>query len=116
MSTRRFLVTAALPYANGHLHVGHIAGAYLPADTYVRYRRARGDEVCFVCGSDDHGVACLISARQEGTPVEELTSHYRAHQLADFEGLGIHFDIYGGTHHPEILQLHNKLSQGSFHW
>ena len=76
MSNRRFLVTSALPYSNGRLHVGHIAGAYLPADTYVRYLRARGDEVRFICGSDDNGVAGLISARKEGVSVEELTARY----------------------------------------
>ena len=62
MAKRRFLVTSGLPYSNGLLHVGHVAGAYLPADTYVRYLRARGDEVLFICGSDDNGVAALISA------------------------------------------------------
>jgi methionyl-tRNA synthetase len=114
MSQRRFLVTSALPYSNGRLHVGHIAGAYLPADSYVRYLRARGDEVRFVCGSDDNGVASLISARKEGTTVEELTARYNARQAADFEGLGIHFDIYGGTHQPSFVELHNRISQGFF--
>ena len=87
MRRPRYLVTAALPYSNGRLHVGHIAGAYLPADTYVRFLRARGEEVRFVCGSDDNGVASLISARKEGRPVAELTAHYNARQLADFKGL-----------------------------
>ena len=66
MAPRRFLITSGLPYSNGRLHVGHVAGAYLPADTYVRYLRSRGDEVRYVCGSDDNGVASLISARREG--------------------------------------------------
>ncbi len=114
MAKRRFLVTSALPYSNGRLHVGHIAGAYLPADTYVRYLRARGDEVRFICGSDDNGVAGLISARKEGKTVEELTAHYNARQAADFEGLGVHFDIYGGTHQPEFTELHNRISQEFF--
>src|SRR5216117_2897933 len=95
---RRFLVTAALPYSNGRLHVGHVAGAYLPADIFVRYLRARGHEVVFVCGSDDNGVASLISAKKEGRSVEELTAEYNRLQEADFANLGIHFDIYGGTH------------------
>ncbi len=112
--TRRYLVTSALPYANGRLHVGHVAGAYLPADTYVRYRRARGDEVRFICGSDDNGVASLISARKEGRDVAELTAHYNAKQAADFRGLGIEFDIYGGTHQPGFVELHEKLSQQFF--
>ena len=76
MAQQRYLVTAALPYSNGRLHVGHIAGAYLPADTYARYLRATGAEVRFICGSDDNGVAALRSARIEGRPVEELTAHY----------------------------------------
>ena len=70
MSRRRILVTAGLPYANGNLHVGHIAGAYLPADIYVRYLRACGEEVAFICGSDDHGVPILLSARKEGIEPE----------------------------------------------
>jgi len=114
MSKRRYLVTSGLPYSNGRLHVGHVAGAYLPADTYVRYRRACGDEVRFICGSDDNGVAALLSARKEGKSVEELTAHYNARQHADFEGLGIHFDIYGGTHQPEFVERHEQLSQEFF--
>jgi methionyl-tRNA synthetase len=114
MSNRRFLVTSALPYSNGRLHVGHIAGAYLPADTYVRYLKARGDDVRFICGSDDNGVASLISARKEGRTVEELTAHYNARQAADFAGLGIKFDIYGGTHQPGFADLHNRISQDFF--
>ena len=71
MEKRRFLVTAALPYSNGRLHVGNIAGAYLPADTYVRYLRATGAEVRFICGSDDNGVAALKTAREQNRPVED---------------------------------------------
>lgn len=114
MAQRRFLVTSALPYSNGRLHVGHIAGAYLPADTYVRYLRARGDDVRFICGSDDNGVAALISARKENTTVQELTARYNDRQKADFGGLGIYFDIYGGTHQPACVELHNRISQEFF--
>jgi methionyl-tRNA synthetase len=114
MSKRRFLVTSGLPYSNGRLHVGHIAGAYLPADTFVRYLRARGEEVRFVCGSDDNGVASLISARREGKSVEELTAHYNAGQVAGFDGLGIRFDIYGGTHQPGFVERHEQISQEIF--
>jgi len=110
----RYLVTSGLPYSNGRLHVGHIAGAYLPADTYVRYLRARGQDVRFICGSDDNGVTSLIAARKEGTTVEELTARYHARQKADFDGLGIQFDIYGGTHQPGYVELHNRLSQDFF--
>ncbi len=114
MPDQRYLVTAALPYSNGRLHVGHVAGAYLPADIYVRYRRARGDAVRFICGSDDNGVASLISARKEGRSVQELTAHYNARQRADLAGLGIRFDVYGGTHQPEFTELHERLSQDFF--
>jgi methionyl-tRNA synthetase len=114
MSKKRYLVTSALPYSNGRLHVGHIAGAYLPADTYVRFLRARGDEVRFVCGSDDNGVAALITAGKEGSSVEELTARYNARQAADFEGLGIRFDVYGGTHQPGFTERHEQISQDFF--
>ena len=114
MAERRFLVTAALPYSNGRLHVGHVAGAYLPADTYVRYLRAKGDEVRFICGSDDNGVANLIAAHNEGTTPEEISRRYNARQRDDFIGLGIEFDIYGGTHQPDYVDLHNRISQEIF--
>lgn len=112
--TRRFLVTAALPYSNGRLHVGHIAGAYLPADIYVRYLRATGADVRFICGSDDNGVAALKTAREEGRPVEALTAHYNASQRRGFEGLNIRFDIYGGTHQPDYVRIHERFSQEFF--
>jgi methionyl-tRNA synthetase len=114
MSTRRFLVTSALPYSNGRLHVGHVAGAYLPADIYVRYLRSRGADVRFVCGTDDHGVAPLIAARKEGTPVAEMTARFHAQQRRDFERLGISFDVYGGTHQPGFADLHRRFSQEFF--
>jgi methionyl-tRNA synthetase len=111
---RRFLVTAALPYSNGRLHVGHIAGAYLPADIFVRYLRSVGDEVRFICGSDDNGVAIEISARRENTTPAELSARYHQRQAADFAGLGIRFDIYGGTHQPDFVETHNRISQEFF--
>ncbi|GIK16315.1 MAG: hypothetical protein BroJett003_12790 [Planctomycetota bacterium] len=112
--TRRFLVTAALPYSNGRLHVGHIAGAYLPADIYVRYLRATGADVRFICGSDDNGVAALKTAREEGKPVEELTAFYNDSQRRAFDGLNIRFDIYGGTHQPGFVEIHERFSQDFF--
>lgn len=114
MAQRRFLVTAALPYSNGRLHVGHIAGAYLPADIYVRYLRSNGDDVRFICGSDDNGVAIEISSRKENTTPAELSARYNSQQRKDFDGLGVCFDIYGGTHQPEYVELHTKLSQEFF--
>lgn len=114
MADRRLLVTAALPYSNGRLHVGHIAGAYLPADTYVRYLRATGADVRFICGSDDNGVAALKTAREKNRSVEELTAYYSQSQARDFAGLGIEFDIYGGTHQPDFVDTHEKFSQDFF--
>ena len=114
MADRRFLITAALPYSNGRLHVGHIAGAYLPADTYVRYLRATGADVRFICGSDDNGVAALKTAREQNRSVEELTAHYSQSQERDFAGLGIEFDIYGGTHQPDFVSTHEEFSQDFF--
>ena len=114
MAQKRFLVTAALPYSNGRLHVGHIAGAYLPADTYVRYLRATGADVRFICGSDDNGVAALKTAREQNRAVEELTAHFSQSQQTDFTGLGIEFDIYGGTHQPGFVDTHEKFSQDFF--
>ncbi|MFQ5430649.1 MAG: methionine--tRNA ligase [Phycisphaerae bacterium] len=114
MLKRRFLVTAALPYSNGRLHVGHVAGAYLPADIYVRYLRSKGEDARFICGSDDNGVAIEISARKENTTPAELSAKYNRRQKADFEGLGIRFDIYGGTHQPEFVELHNRISRDFF--
>jgi len=111
---RRYLVTAALPYSNNRLHVGHIAGAYLPADIYVRYLRACGHEVRFICGSDDNGVAIEISALQENTTPDQIARRYHDRQERDFADLGIEFDVYGGTHHPDYVALHERLSQEFF--
>jgi len=108
MAKRRFTVTAALPYSNGRLHVGHIAGCYLPADIYVRYLRSRGDEVAFICGSDDNGVPITLTARKEGKSPAEVNRFYREAQRAEYDGLGIRFDIYSGTnaspHHVRLSQ------------
>lgn len=114
MAQRQFVVTAALPYSNGRLHVGHIAGAYLPADTYVRYLRASGADVRFICGSDDNGVAALKTAREQKRTVEELTAHFNQSQKRDFNGLGIVFDVYGGTHQPDYVDIHERTSQELF--
>jgi len=110
----RYLVTAGLPYSNGRLHVGHIGGAYLPADTYVRYLRARGREVLWVCGSDDNGVAIEITALKEGRTPQEISTFFHQRQKQDFAGLGIDFDVYGGTHQPGFQDLHERLSQQFF--
>ncbi|NLE30037.1 MAG: methionine--tRNA ligase [Phycisphaerae bacterium] len=111
---KRFMVTGALPYANGHLHVGHIAGAYLPADIFVRYHRAKGDDVLFVCGSDDNGVPITLTARKENKTPAQVVAFYNAEQKKAFEGLGISFDVYGGTHSPEDYERHTQISQHFF--
>ena len=107
---KRTTVTAALPYANGPLHIGHIAGAYLPADIYVRCLRARGKEVLFVCGSDEHGAAITIRAMKDGTTPKAIVDKYHAMMGKAFTDFGIHFDIY----HRTSSELHKETSQGFF--
>ena len=97
-------MTSALPYANGYTHLGHVAGAYLPADMYTRFLRSSGEEVIHVCGSDEPGVAITIAADKEKmTPQEIIDTYHEAHREA-FHGLGIDFDIYGRTSWPEHVQ------------
>ena len=98
---RRVLITAALPYANGDIHIGHIMSTYLPADIYKRYLKLRGAEVIYVCGSDDHGTPIALSARKRGITPLEHANYYRERQLRDFERMGIEFDIFYRTHSPE---------------
>lgn len=107
---KRHMVTAALPYANGPLHIGHIAGAYLPADTYVRYLRLRGEDVAFVCGSDEHGVAISIGAKKEGLSPKEFVDKYHNLMKQAFEDFGISFDIYSRTSNP----VHYEMAQAFF--
>lgn len=110
MMKKRYLVTAALPYANGPLHIGHLAGAYLPADIYVRYLRLMGKEVLFVCGSDEHGAAITVKARKEGTTPQAVVDKYHAILRDTFEKIGIAFDIYHRTSEP----IHHQTSQDFF--
>jgi len=91
------LVTAALPYANGPIHIGHLAGAYLPADIYVRFLRMRGEDVLFICGSDEHGVPITLRARKEGILPQQVVDKYHAIIKKSFEDFGISFDIYHRT-------------------
>ena len=106
----RHTVTAALPYANGPLHIGHIAGAYLPADIYVRNLRQRGKEVLFICGSDEHGAAITMRAMKEGTTPRAIVDKYHALMGQAFQDFGIRFDIYDRT----SSDLHRETSQGFF--
>jgi methionyl-tRNA synthetase len=107
---KRILVTSALPYANGLKHVGHLAGAYIPADIYVRYQRAQKRDVVFVCGSDEHGTAIPIQAMKEGTTPRAIIDKYHAEMKQDFADLNISFDIY----HRTSEQLHHETAQEFF--
>ncbi len=97
MSYKRTLVTCALPYANGPVHIGHLAGAYIPGDIFVRYLRMRGEDVVFVCGSDEHGVPITIKAREQGVTPQDIVDKYHKIMKDAFTGLGINFDIYSRT-------------------
>ena len=94
---KRYLVTSALPYANGPVHIGHLAGVYVPADIYVRYLRLKGEEVLFIGGSDEHGVPITIKAKKEGVTPQDIVDRYHAIIKKSFEDLGISFDIYSRT-------------------
>ncbi len=109
-TAKRYTVTSALPYANGALHLGHLAGAYLPADIYVRYLRLLGKDVVFVCGSDEHGAAITIRAKKEGLSPRDIIDKYHELNKATFEKLGVSFDIY----HRTSAQLHHETAQAFF--
>lgn len=110
MNFQRYLVTAALPYANGPVHIGHLAGCYLPADIYTRYQRAQKRDVKFICGSDEHGVPITIRAMKEGKTPQEVVDHYNALIKESFAGMGIAFDIYSRTSN----QTHTETAQAFF--
>ncbi|MBB1573592.1 MAG: methionine--tRNA ligase [Bacteroidia bacterium] len=107
---KRYLVTTALPYANGPLHIGHLAGVYVPADIYVRYLRGKGREVLLIGGSDEHGVPIAIRAREEGVSPKEIIDRYHELIKRSFKEFGISFDIYSRTSNP----THYALSQEFF--
>lgn len=107
---KRYLITSALPYANGLKHVGHLAGAYIPADIYVRYLRAQKRDVVFVCGSDEHGTAIPIQAMKENTTPQAIIDKYHQAMKEDFEDLNISFDIYHRTSSP----LHHETAREFF--
>ena len=100
----RTLITAALPYVNSYIHLGHLAGAYLPADMYARFLRLQGREVLFVCGSDEHGVAITISADKEHTTPKAIIDKYHPMNEAAFKDFGISFDIYSRTSLPDHFE------------
>jgi methionyl-tRNA synthetase len=110
---KRYLVTAALPYANGPLHIGHLAGSYLPADIYVRYQRAQKRDIKFICGSDEHGVPITIRAMKEGITPQQVVDKYHSMIKDAFEQMNISFDIYSRTsnkiHHETASAFFKKL-------
>ncbi len=107
---KRYLITSALPYANGPKHIGHLAGAYLPADIYVRYLRALKKDVVYVCGSDEHGAAITMQAMKEKTTPQEIVDKYHAMLKTNMADLGISFDIY----HRTSLPIHHETAQEFF--
>ena len=110
MSKNKYLITSALPYANGALHLGHLAGAYLPADIYARYQRGMGKDVVFVCGSDEHGAAITMRAKKEGKTPKEIIDKYHNLNKQTFKDLGISFDMY----HRTSEALHHETAQDFF--
>nr|MEE4267406.1 methionine--tRNA ligase [Candidatus Krumholzibacteria bacterium] len=107
---KRTLVTSALPYANGEIHLGHLAGAYLPADIYARYLRMRGEEVLYICGSDEYGVPITLTAEREGITPKELVDRNHASIKKSFEGFGMSFDNFSQTSRP----VHTETAQAFF--
>ena len=119
MPQQRYTITAALPYTNGPIHIGHLAGVYVPADIYARYLRMKGEDVFFVCGSDEHGVAISIRAKKEGKTPKEIIDHYHNMIHSSFDDFGISFDHYGRTsdsiHHQTASDFFKALyDQGNF--
>src|SRR5690606_17211037 len=110
---KRFTITAALPYTNGPIHIGHLAGGYVPADIYARYLRLQGKEVAFVCGSDEHGVPITIKARKEGVSPHDVVDNYHQIIKQSFSDFGISFDNYSRTtakiHHETASEFFKEL-------
>src|SRR5471030_1057134 len=100
---KRFTITSALPYDNGPLHIGHLAGAYLPADIFVRYLRLKKKDVVYICGSDEHGAAITIKAKKENTTPQAIIDKYHTQIKESFEEFGIAFDIYHRTSRPYTM-------------
>lgn len=107
---KRYTVTSALPYANGPLHIGHLAGCYIPSDIYVRYLRSLGRDVAYVCGSDEHGVAITIKAKKEGISPQEVVDRYHKMMKGSFQDFGIDFDHYSRT----SAAIHHETASGFF--
>ena len=110
MSKDKFTVTAALPYANGPLHLGHVAGVYLPADIFVRFLRMNQHDVVFICGSDEHGAAITLRAKKEGISPQEIVDKYNGVIGKAFNDFNISFDIF----HRTSAELHHETAQDFF--
>jgi len=106
----RYLVTAALPYANGPLHIGHLAGAYIPADVYVRFQRMMGKDIAYICGSDENGAAITLRALKDGVQPQEIVDKYDAIFRQSFKEMGISFDMFHRTSAP----IHHETAQEFF--
>ena len=116
---QRYTVTSALPYANGPVHIGHLAGVYVPADIYARYLRSQGEDVLFIGGSDEHGVPITIKARKEGLTPQDIVDRYHNIIKESFKEFGISFDIYSRTscdeHHRTASEyFRNLYEKGCF--
>ena len=108
--TKKILITSALPYVNGELHLGHLVGCWLPSDVYARFCRARGDDVLFVCGADEHGTPAIVGAARENMPVIEYNNKYYEKHLRAVRDFNLSFDLYGRTH----TELQEKLIHDLF--
>ncbi|MDX1604267.1 MAG: class I tRNA ligase family protein, partial [Salinimicrobium sediminis] len=112
-SPKRYTITAALPYTNGPIHIGHLAGVYVPADIYARFQRMQGKDVAFVCGSDEHGVPITIKAKKEGVSPQDVVDKYHKIIKQSFRDFGISFDNYSRTsakvHHKTASEFFKKL-------
>ena len=117
MNKKRYTVTSALPYANGPLHIGHIAGAYLPADIFVRYQKLKGNDVVFICGSDEHGAAITLRAKKDGVSPKEIVDKYHKINKQAFKDFGINFSIYHRTssdlHHETAKEFFSELNNNN---
>jgi methionyl-tRNA synthetase len=107
---KRYLITSALPYANGPIHIGHLAGVYVPSDIYTRYLRMKGVDVISICGSDEHGIPITLKARKEGVTPQEIVDRYHSLNKKAFEDFGISFDIYSRTSN----KIHHETASGFF--
>ena len=107
---KRYTITAALPYANGPVHLGHLAGVYIPSDIYTRYLRLQGRDVVFICGSDEHGVPITIKAKKEGVTPQAVVDRYHEIIKKSFSDFGISFDNYSRTSAP----IHHQTASDAF--